>query len=221
MEIVLHSDYVKPFFLDEAGFEGLSSQDIAKSLRVLHHHVTEKILRNEDFLIKSGFHVYTWNDNQTKGRKGKSYFVSTDTAKYLVASWSSNLGAAYFRFLLECERVATNLVPTLAAKLQDAERRVEELQNTIQKPRTLLPKPKTARITQSVVRMDGIMGEPVYRRHMTRVDDKILTPIERLDAKRLNLILQAEGCLRKAKKLEDEIDYLQQPPALRLIKGSP
>ena len=82
----------------------------------------------------------------------------------------------------------------------------------------LMERPKTARITQSVTRMEGIMGDTIYKRHMTRVTEGLLTPVERMDAKRLNLILQAEGCIRKAKKIEEEIDYLRQPPALRLIK---
>lgn len=92
------------------------------------------------------------------------------------------------------------------------------LLNSPQVKPKLLERPKTARITQSVTRMEGIMGDTIYKRHMTRVTEGLLTPVERMDAKRLNLMLQAEGCIRKAKKIEEEIDYLRQPPALRLLK---
>jgi Rha family phage regulatory protein len=93
-------------------------------------------------------------------------------------------------------------------------------QATIQEPARpkLLDKPKTARITASLKKIDTLFGEPMIKRTMTRVDEGLLTPVERLEAKRFNLILQAEGALRKAKKLEGEIDFLTQPPALRLIK---
>jgi Rha family phage regulatory protein len=84
----------------------------------------------------------------------------------------------------------------------------------------LLDKPKTARITESVQKIDTLFGETIFKRTMTRVSEEMLTPVERLQAKRFNLILQAEGVMRKVKKLEAEIDYLQQPPSLRLIKPS-
>jgi Rha family phage regulatory protein len=85
----------------------------------------------------------------------------------------------------------------------------------------VLPEPqaKTARITHSVIKYDGVFGEPVYKRSMVRVQDSLLSDIERLDAKRLNLLLQAEGCIKKANKLEAEIEFLNQPPVLRLVKG--
>lgn len=91
------------------------------------------------------------------------------------------------------------------------------IQHEPYKPR-LLDKPKTARITESVQKIDTLFGETIFKRTMTRVSEEMLTPVERLQAKRFNLILQAEGVMRKVKKLEAEIDYLQQPPSLRLVK---
>jgi Rha family phage regulatory protein len=83
----------------------------------------------------------------------------------------------------------------------------------------LLDKPKTARITKSITKTIGMFGDEIIKRVMTRVDIDLLTPVERLQAKRLNLILQMEGVAKKVKKLEAEIDYLQQPASLRLIKS--
>jgi Rha family phage regulatory protein len=83
----------------------------------------------------------------------------------------------------------------------------------------LLDKPKTARITESVQKIDTLFGETIFKRTMTRVSEEMLTPLERLQAKKFNLILQAEGVMKKVKKLEAEIDYLQQPAPLRLLKS--
>jgi Rha family phage regulatory protein len=81
----------------------------------------------------------------------------------------------------------------------------------------LLDKPKTARITANIQKVETLFGEPIYKRTMTRVNEEMLTPLERLQAKRFNLILQAEGVMRKVKKLEAEIDFIEQPPGLRLV----
>jgi hypothetical protein len=115
------SSFIKPHFNQEAGYEGLSSHDIAKGIGADNHQVFQKIARNEEFLIKSGFRIYARKLSDTGGRNGKDYFVCTDTSKYLVASWKNHMGASYFRFLLECERVATELTPKLIARIAELE----------------------------------------------------------------------------------------------------
>jgi len=102
--IVVSSQFVKPYFIEELGCEGVSLHDIAKSLGVEFKHVKEKFCRMlSDNRVKSLFASYTaYNENN---RLVESYCLATETAKFFVAKWDSEIGDAYCRYLIECEKV--------------------------------------------------------------------------------------------------------------------
>lgn len=192
---------IKPYYIDEIDCEGLSNHDIAQCLGASVGHVNRKIktiLSIIPELSPIGIPA------TRKGSAAKIY-LPTHTAKIVVAKYDNKIGLGYLRFLLMCEKIAQDKINSIEAPY---------------KPK-LLDKPKTARITANIQKVETLFGEPFYKRTMTRVNEEMLTPLERLQAKRFNLILQAEGVMRKVKKLEAEIDYIQQPPALRLIKEQP
>jgi|LakMenE01Jun11ns_1017448.scaffolds.fasta_scaffold9958691_18 hypothetical protein len=190
---------IKPYYIDEIGCDGLSNHDIAQCLGASVGHINRKIKTILSIIPElSPIGIPTTR----KGSTAKIY-LPTHTAKLIVAKYDNKIGLGYLRFLLMCEKIAQERINSIEAPY---------------KPK-LLDKPKTARITESVQKIDTLFGETIFKRTMTRVSEEMLTPLERLQAKRFNLILQAEGVMRKVKKLEAEIDYLQQPASLRLIKS--
>jgi hypothetical protein len=190
---------IKPYYIDEIGCDGLSNHDIAQCLGASVGHINRKIKTILSIIPElSPIGIPTTR----KGSTAKIY-LPTHTAKLIVAKYDNKIGLGYLRFLLMCEKIAQERINSIEAPY---------------KPK-ILDKPKTARITKSITKTIGMFGDEIIKRVMTRVDIDLLTPVERLQAKRLNLILQMEGVAKKVKKLEAEIDYLQQPASLRLIKS--
>jgi hypothetical protein len=79
-----------------------------------------------------------------------------------------------------------------------------------------LPKVSTVPFTTSVTRTKNLFGEDIFTRIRTKIAESALTPIEIMKAKRANLVLAAEGMLRKIERMDSEIEFFEQPAAQRL-----
>lgn len=111
--------------LDENGntIEGLTSRDMAEALGVRHDNIVQKLNRIDlNQLNDEGFNltVHTVKLSSGAGRPRKYYVMDTDTAKLVLVQWSSKLSRAYFRYLLECERMVERGIPKLKAELEAA-----------------------------------------------------------------------------------------------------
>ena len=110
----------------------------------------------------------------------------------VVAKYDSAIGFAYLRFLLECERVATELTPRLVERVKELEAVVEKQAlelDTAKKVRPIkrLAAPKTICVTEIISRQDGMFGEPVIERHFKHVAIQDLTQKPILSARVVNV----------------------------------
>lgn len=113
MNLPAESSFVQPYFIEELGDFGVSTLDIAKALNAKHFDVTRKYMRQKEFYDTLGSAPYVVNLKDVQGKSVKGWYFSVTLAKYIVASWKNERGAGYFMFLMECERVATEMVPLL------------------------------------------------------------------------------------------------------------
>jgi hypothetical protein len=133
------------------GADGMTTKEIATSLEVQHQHVNEKVRRNRRLLESHGFKIIDAVANTT----GSVFVVDVPTAKYLAATWKNNAGVAYFRYLLECERVAEN-VPNLIAELELARATIATLTGPKQKR---IPGRGMVTVVTRVIALKTMFGE--------------------------------------------------------------
>ena len=113
---------------------GLTSQDVADSLGVQHSHLKQAIrdlARVDETFVDSRRKV-----TGTGGRARELVILPVDFAKILVAQYKSKVGIGYVRFLLGCERVATQDVPKLRELLEELKGRFEALNEDNSRLRT-------------------------------------------------------------------------------------
>ena len=128
LQIVPEVSFVKPHFIKELGEEGLTLHEVAKSINIEFKHAKEKIER----MIEKGritVAVYT-TSNETNGLDVKSYYLNTDNAKFFVAKWDSDIGDAYTKFLIQCEKAVEKMqtVIKLPTQLELAKQVVQLLE---------------------------------------------------------------------------------------------
>jgi hypothetical protein len=204
---------IKPYFIEELGCEGLSSEDIADCLGAEHFNVAVKVRKFSERLQISIATARKITDG--KGRNQIVYLLPVELAKMVVAKYDSAIGFAYLRFLLECERVATELTPRLVERVKELELALQnkELElDTARKVRPIkkLAAPKTMCVTEIISKQEGIFGEPVIERHFKHVAIATLTKEEILTARHVNLTRQLEGVAKAAKETLDELDFIRQ-----------
>jgi phage anti-repressor protein len=104
MQLVPQSTFVTPHYIQELGEEGLTLHDVAKSLGIE--------FKNAKVALEKNINDYTAVEISTTVASGPirgnvevtSYALSTDDAKFFVASYRNEIGKAYLRFLIQCEK---------------------------------------------------------------------------------------------------------------------
>ena len=118
------SDFVKPYYIEELGEEGLMASDIAKALGVSIKRVHERLNRSftkdceeiEDWRLVA---IATAIDTGTyTKREGTTYAFNIKAAKAFVATYRNKRGRLYLNFLFDCEKIATELVPKLNEEIK-------------------------------------------------------------------------------------------------------
>jgi len=101
LALVPNNGFVAPRFIEELGCEGLTLHEVAKSLEIQFCHAKENLMKN----IKhySGIEVSIPSSNPVNPIT-KSYVLSTDDAKLFVSSYQNDIGFAYRKFLIQCEK---------------------------------------------------------------------------------------------------------------------
>lgn len=111
-EALIHSNFVRPYFIEELGEEGLTAADIAKSLGVEPNDIRKK-LEKRGFIerIKSqGFQARTTVvANKVNGLEYTEYVLDVAAAKFFVGKYDSPAGDAYLAFLIRLERKVDEL----------------------------------------------------------------------------------------------------------------
>lgn len=113
--------FVQPHFVEELGTDGLTLHDVAQSLGVEFSAVKKKFDRMlTDNRVKSLYvHMDVTIESGTyTERIIQSYGLATETAKFFVAKWDSELGDAYCRFLVECEKALVSLFEEMSPELR-------------------------------------------------------------------------------------------------------
>lgn len=125
MSNVTVSSYAEPIPQQALNGElGLTSEQIAASLGIAHSHCVRKIGQFSERLQIS---IRTRLEDSAHGRKKTVYILPSLLAKMVVARYENEIGFGYLRFLLDCERVATEVTPKLYAQVKELQDRLDNL----------------------------------------------------------------------------------------------
>jgi hypothetical protein len=149
---------------------------------------------------------------------GRSYWVKVLPvldSKMIVALYRNAIGRSYLKFLLECERVATELTPKLIAQNQELHQKLKALEDSIKaledsraKVRAL-PKPKLALVQKKIWGTPDLFGGEVVSREMIRHPIALVSREDALIGKRWAMINTLEGLNRSLRRVNDELDLIQ------------
>ena len=112
MELLEDSGFVKPYYIDSLGCDGLTCADIAKSLGTVASKIRRKLEERDflDRLKKQNFRAVPFGTtNKTNGLDFTEYALDVDAARFFVAKYNSDLGDAYLTFLINLEKQVTEL----------------------------------------------------------------------------------------------------------------
>lgn len=211
------SNFVKPYPQDALGGElGLTSLDVAAALGARHEHVKHRMQS-----LKSSDKAFTEVAVKVpgRGRPLDLLIMPVTEAKMVVAKYDNEIGNCYLRFLIECEKIATELTPKLIAELKEMKAELECLQIKLDGKKVRALKPcKTVLETKEYTAGESMFGDGfIVRRKMHRVPASTLTTLQILEAKRVMLILQTEGTARRIKDISNEIDFRKENEAQLLL----
>jgi predicted ArsR family transcriptional regulator len=181
--LTTESNFVKPYYIEELGEDGLTAADIAKSLDIRADAVRQKLisrgflerLTNQGFLAATIVVV-----NKNNGLEYSEYFLSVSAAKFFVTKYDSDKGDAYAAFLIKLEKKVTDEQALIASDplLQEIaaihKLRVSQMQHeqrlTRQEWKTLLLEEDSGRIHESI--LDSILSIPQKQRLIELMDSQ-------------------------------------------------
>lgn len=105
-EALIHSNFVAPHYIEELGEEGLTLHEIAKSLGITFGH--SKAAYEKNISDYSGIEISTPSGNPVNPTV-LSYALTTEDAKFFVAGYNNDIGKAYRRYLIQCEKAVHKL----------------------------------------------------------------------------------------------------------------
>lgn len=211
MNEIVPSGFVKPYPQEALGGElGLSSREIALSIGAEHDNVTRAI--RAYISLDSQFPHSEGKERARGGRQGRQstvFVLPAQEAKLIVAQYKSKVGIGYVRFLLECEKVATELTPKLIEELKAARAELGKVQAELDAKKVrALPAPKTVLRTKEFITGESMFGEGfTIKRKMERVPAGEMNLLQVLEAKLTLAIYQGEGTSKRIKRLQDEIEF--------------
>lgn len=184
---------------------GLTSVDIAQALDMPLYQLNEKIRRPE---FKAMCEANNWEyiataiKSKSRGRPTKIFIMETNIAKALVATSASQKGWGYLKFLLDCEKVAMELMPKLINENELLKIRLKAAES---KEYKRLPGPKTDAIPHPVAYAEDLFGEEQVI-EVRWVKKKDLTDLELARAIKRHCLATGAGAIEKAKKLDEQAD---------------
>ena len=101
-DIIVSGQFVKPYFIEDLGCEGLSLKDIALSLGIEYKHAKEAYDKNQSDY--SGVDISTPTGNPVKPFALVPH-LTADDAKFFATQSRTPSGKGYCRYLIECEKV--------------------------------------------------------------------------------------------------------------------
>lgn len=111
---LVKTNFIKPYPQAAlGGEEGLTAHDVAKALSVPVERVLKKLRKRHWAKSPNWLAIPFGMANKTNGLTIPTYSLNTNAAKAFVAKWDNEIGAAYFDWLLACERVVLEKVPQI------------------------------------------------------------------------------------------------------------
>jgi hypothetical protein len=110
-EALTQSNFVRPYFIEELGEEGLTAADIAKSLGTEAKNIRKK-LTSREFITRieaQGFKVAIVTLKNINGVQYDESVLDTSAAKFFVGKYDSPQGDSYLAFLIRLERKVNEL----------------------------------------------------------------------------------------------------------------
>jgi phage anti-repressor protein len=98
------STFVTPHYLQELGEEGLTLHEVAASLGIEFKEAKRALEKNISDYTAVEFATSVASGPIRGNVEVTSYALSTDDAKFFVASYRNEVGKAYLRFLIQCEK---------------------------------------------------------------------------------------------------------------------
>jgi hypothetical protein len=201
MQLVPQSTFVTPHYIQELGEEGLTLHEVAKSLGIeVKHAKVAYELSSEDY---SGVEVSTHQTIQevtgfSYVREVKSYALSTDDAKFFVASYRNEVGKAYLRFLIQCEKAVLQRDRTPYVAVAPALKDSLEAYSLLGVPLHLVQQEAVKRVKQQTGQdlTSGLALAPAQQRIPD--EDVFLAPTELAQRLGLKSAIAANRALEKA-----------------------
>lgn len=204
---LVESNFIKPYPQEALdGQLGLTCEDLAKVLKTKREHVIRKFKSHKLNVENDGSFNFTqtWVKIKSgRGRKYASWVFCVDTCKLIIASYSNDIGHAYFKYLLKCERFVNEAAPKLMERLQKAEKEIEALKRP--KKRTVKKKNKMVEIVKRHETRIDMFGEVETVIVMDNRPRHELTPEEERQYKIRHIALVSKG-------LTNKLDYYINEP---------
>jgi len=185
---------------------GLTSRDISLALDIEHKNILQKIARPE---FKAMCEYNGWNlaaaaaKTNERGRPGIIFAMETNIAKALVATTSKKEGWGYLKFLLDCEKIATELTPKLIA--QNEALKQENAFLKAQKGPLKLPSNRKDAIPAPVSYAEDIFGD-MQVMEIRWVKKTDLSELELARAIKKHCLAVGAGAIERARKLDHTTD---------------
>lgn len=201
------TSFIKPYYIDALGEDGVTARDIATSLKTRSNDVRKKIEKH--FLEQCKLSQY-WRaaeftaSNDSSGLRIKEYALNIRAAKVFIATYRNKIGASYLDFLFDCERVATELTPKLIAKVKDLELRLQASEDAqIKRDRKLIKAVKQGMILAPTYH-ENLFGLLEQKWEMRQKET--LNEVNLLSAKLRHAQKTVKGLVNKIDILQDDLD---------------
>lgn len=212
---LVQSSFIKPYPQEALdGQLGLTCDDLSKVLKTKKENVIRKFKSLHLSPENNGYFNFTQHRVKVDvGRPRQQWVFCVDTCKLIIATYHNEIGYAYFKYLLKCERFVNEAAPKLLDRLKQAELEIEKLKA----PRRVRKKSKMVDIIKRVETRTNMFGETETSVLIEEKPREILSEEEIMQYQIRHITSVAKGLNNKLDKLINE-PYRKAKKQLQLIK---
>lgn len=181
-DLVVPSHCCAPHYIEELGCDGLTAEDIARSLKTSVNNVRRKLREgNTDLLKLLNYQIRLMKN--INGVEYEDYYLSTPAAKVFVARYENETGDAYLEYLIRLDMAV--------------ERRCKEYEAAYLMQAKNVLRLQTA-LTETKEEYRNYLNEPVTAEELSLLD------------RTANANLKRQGKLKKAYKIGFKNEIIQR-----------